>query len=259
MTLAAAGRLPDHLSVVRRSGRLERAPALLIAALALLGWRSAEARPPGPSRLPPESPLYGAPYRNGPGFEVATGLALCMPGLAYQGVCAGDGGAGPRPGLALRLGLGWRLNQHLWLSGAWARQMHRPGGAFVSGKSDAFMLAARGIVTLPPRLGPAAPMDLGFELGLGYSQRSYQREEAPFVLRSAGAVVRPAIILEGWVLADLALGVELAGHVNLHWRHCADMSCQVAPGPWVGGGLEQRWVDGFTIAVRATGLLAGIF
>ncbi len=216
----------------------------------------ARARPPKAQPIVPrDSPLYGPPYRRGLSAEVAVGVALCQPSILYAGVCGPRGGAPASPGVALRLGLGWRFDRHWLLSGAWIRQGHRPGGSFSEGKSDGAMLAVRGIVPLPTVTGSDSRVDLGFELGLGWSNRKLTRDAAPLSLSSNGAVVRPALVLEGWVLADLALGVEFASQLNFHWQHCADELCEPTPGSWIGNGLEHRWVDGFTIAVRATGLL----
>jgi hypothetical protein len=205
--------------------------------------------------LPRESPLYGPPYRRGLSAEVAVGVALCQPSVLYAGACGPRGGSPARPGIGMRLGLGWRFNQHWLLSAAWIRQGHRPGGSFTEATSDGGMLAVRGIVPLPTITRDDSRVDLGFELGLGWSQRELIRDAAPTQLSSNGAVLRPALVLEGWVLADLAIGVEFASQLNFHWQHCADEVCEPTPGPWIGSGLEHRWVDGFTIAVRATGLL----
>jgi hypothetical protein len=210
---------------------------------------------PALAQLPRESPRYGPPYRRGLSFEVAPGLALCQPALLGGGVCGPRGGAPAQPGLALRLSLGWRFNDFVLVSAGWVRQSHLPGGAFVGGRADGGMAALRGILPLPTRRGDDSHVDLGLELGLGYSQRVLSRDAAPNRLSSVGALIRPALVLEGWVIADLALGLEIATHLNLHWQHCADASCQARPGDWVGGGLERRWVDGLTVAVRATGLL----
>lgn len=207
------------------------------------------------AKLPRESPLYGPPYRNGLAVEVAVGVALCQPTLIYAGSCAARDGRAPAPGLGLRLGAGWRFGPHWQLSGAWIRQTHRPGGSFASGRADGGMLAVRGILPLARRSGADSRLDLGFELGLGWTQRVLSRDAAPLRSSSNGAVIRPALILEGWVLADLALGLELAPQFNLHWQYCADEVCDVAPGDWVPGDLEHRWVNGFTIGVRATGLV----
>ena len=217
----------------------------------------AHAAPPTTPVGPPrESPLYGAPYRRGLGVEVAVGVALCQPSLAVVGSACGRRGGGPAmPGVGLRLGLGWRFDAHWQVSAAWARQGHRPGGSFASGQADAVLVAGRGIVPLRARGGGDSHVDLGFELGLGWSQRRLLRDAAPTELWSTGVAARPALILEGWVLADLAIGLELASQLDFHWRYCVDQRCETAPGPWMTGGLERRWVDGFTIAVRATGLL----
>ncbi|WP_106393355.1 hypothetical protein [Enhygromyxa salina] len=227
--------------------------AILAAALAYVGPGAGEAEAAPPPR---ESPLYGPPYRHGLAVEVGVGLALCQPALLYAGVCGARGGSAPVPGVALRLGGGWRFNQSWHLSGAWIRQGHRPGGAFTGGASDGGMLALRGIVPFAPgQRGAASHVELGFELGLGWAQRVLLRDTAPNRLSSSGAVVRPALILDGWVLADLAIGIELATQLNFHWQHCVDDVCKLAPGPWVASELDRRWVDGFSIAVRATGLV----
>ena len=251
--------MSDHRGV--RAGKPRR--RLILALASLAGFVSvaapvgvAQAAPPGSTPvLPRESPLYGPPYRRGLGAEVAVGVALCQPALLHRGACGPRGGSSASPGVALRLGLGWRFNPHWLVSGAWIRQGHRPGGSFLSGSSDGAMLAVRGILPLATRTRADSRVDLGFELGLGWSQRQLTRDAAPFSLRSNGAVVRPAVVLEGWVLADLAIGVEFASQLNFHWQHCTDATCQPAPGPWIGSGLEQRWVNGFSLAVRATGLL----
>jgi hypothetical protein len=210
---------------------------------------------PSFAELPRESPLYGPPYRRGLAAEVAVGIALCQPSLIHASVCGPRGGAPASPGVALRLGLGWRFNPHWQLSGAWIRQGHRPGGSFTDGLADGAMLAVRGIVPLSTVARTDSRIDLGFELGLGWSQRELIRDAAPLRLTSNGAVLRPALVLEGWVLADLALGLELATQLNFHWQHCADELCEPAPGPWIGSNLEHRWVDGFSIGVRVTGLI----
>jgi hypothetical protein len=205
--------------------------------------------------LPRESPLYGPPHRRGLAAEVAVGVALCQPAPIYGGVCGPRGGGPATPGVALRLGLGWRFTPHWHLSGAWIRQGHRPGGSFTGGMSDGGMLAVRGILPLPTVARTDSRMDLGFELGVGWSQRELTRDATPLRLSSNGVVLRPALVLEGWVLADLALGLEFATQLNFHWQYCADALCEPAPGPWIGSELEHRWINGFSIAVRATGLL----
>jgi hypothetical protein len=222
----------------------------LTLALLLCAWSGVAAAGP-----PRESPLYGPPYRRGLSVEIGVGMALCQPTLVYAGTCARRDGSAPAPGLALRLGLGWRFNEHWLLSAAWVRQGHRPGGSFDQGKADGGMLAARGIVPLRLRSGRDSRLDLGFELGLGWSQRVLLRDAAPNRLSSTGLLVRPALVLEGWLLADLALGIELAPQFNFHWQFCVDEVCEIAPGSWMPGDLERRWVNGFTIAVRATGLV----
>ncbi|HLT38509.1 MAG TPA: hypothetical protein VK034_19615, partial [Enhygromyxa sp.] len=121
--------------------------------------------------------------------------------------------------------------------------------------ADGGVLAVRAILPLSTRARTDSHVDLGFELGVGWSQRELTRDEAPLVLRSNGAVLRPALVLEGWVLADLAIGIELATQLNFHWQYCADDLCEPTLGPWIGSGLEQRWINGFSVAVRATGLL----
>lgn len=235
-----SGSLPEHGSV--------RSLAVLAGLLTLAIPRASLAE------LPRESPLYGSPYRRGPAAEIALGVALCQPSPIHASVCGPRGGSAAIPGVALRLGLGWRFNPYWQLSAAWIRQGHRPGGSFTNGRADGAMLAVRGIVPLPTVTRTDSHVDLGFELGLGWSQRVLQRDAAPLRLSSSGAVLRPAVILEGWVIADLAIGVELATQLNFHWQYCADQLCEPLPGAWVGSGLEQRWVDGFSIAVRATGL-----
>lgn len=209
---------------------------------------------PAEAKLPRDSPRHGDPYRRGLTAEVSVGVALCQPALLFGGSCGARGGAAAGPGVALRLGAGWRFNHHLLISAAWVRQGHRPGGGFASGVADGGMLAARGIIPLSTRDGRDARIDLGFELGLGWSRRLLLREAGPNSLSSTGALLRPALILDGWVLADLALGLAFAAHLNLHWQHCVDDACQPAPGAWVASDLERRWVDGFSIMVRATGL-----
>lgn len=227
------------------------AVAVIVASLAF--ERSAGAAPGKkawpPPMIPDESPLYGPPYRHGLTAEVAVGVALCQPTLIYAGSCSARAGAGPTPGLGLRIGAGWRFGPHWLLTGAWVRQGHRPGGGFTGGFSDGGMLAVRGIIPLATRI------DLGFELGLGWSQRVLVRDAAPNQLRSSGALIRPALVLDGWMLADLALGIELAPQFNLHWQHCVDGVCELAPGPWVTADVDRRWINGFTIAVRATGVI----
>jgi hypothetical protein len=240
--LAVIAWVPDHRSV-----RVLLVLAGLLVAVAVPRSSHAE--------LPRESPLYGSPYRRGLAAEVAVGVALCQPAPIYAGVCGPRGGSPAIPGVALRLGLGWRFNSHWYLSGAWIRQGHRPGGSFTSGLADGGMLAVRGIVPLPTVARADSRVDLGFELGLGWSQRELIRDAAPLRLSSNGAVLRPALVLEGWVLADLAIGLELATQLNFHWQYCADELCEAAPGPWIGSDLEHRWVNGFSVAVRATGLL----
>jgi hypothetical protein len=208
-----------------------------------------------PPMIPDESPLYGLPYRHGLTVEVGVGVALCQPTLIYAGSCSARGGGGQTPGLGLRLGAGWRFNPHWLLTGAWVRQGHRPGGGFSGGFADGGMLAVRAIVPLAGRNGADIRIDLGFELGLGWSQRVLTRDAAPNQLRSSGALIRPALVLDGWMLADLALGIELAPQFNLHWQHCVDEVCELAPGPWVTAEVDRRWINGFTIAVRATGVI----
>jgi hypothetical protein len=208
-----------------------------------------------PPMIPDESPLYGPPYRHGLTAEVAVGVSLCQPTLIYSGSCSSRAGAGAVPGLGLRLGAGWRFGPHWLLTGAWVRQGHRPGGGFTGGFADGGMLAVRGILPLARRSGADTRIDLGFELGLGWSQRVLVRDAAPDRLRSSGALIRPALVLDGWMLADLALGLELAPQFNLHWQHCVDEVCELAPGPWVTAEVDRRWINGFTIAVRATGVL----
>ena len=231
-----------------------RRPALTIAlALALLGPGRADAAEP--PLLPRESPRYGEPYRTGLAAEIGVGLSACQPSLLYGGACATRGGRRAAPGLALRLGGGWRFNRNWMIAATWVRQSHRPGGSFSSGSADGALIAGRGIVPLARRGARDSRVDLGFELGLGWSRRALAHEGAPAQLSSTGALVRPAIMLEGWVLADLALGIELASHLNFHWQHCVDAECRATPGAWVASELEQRWVDGFTISVRATGLV----
>lgn len=232
----------------RRSLARLRGPIVVLAASLALAPR------PSHAELPRESPLYGPPYRRGLAAEVAVGLALCQPAPIFAGVCAPRGGASASPGLALRLGAGWRFNSHWQLSAAWIRQGHRPGGSFTSGLADGGMLAARGVLPLPTVTRADSRIDLGFELGVGWAQRELTRDEVPLRLTSNGAVLRPAILLEGWVIADLAIGLELATQLNFHWQYCADTLCEPAPGPWIGSGLEHRFVNGFTVAVRATGL-----
>lgn len=199
--------------------------------------------------LPDESPRHGSAYRNGLAVEGAIGVALCQPAPVFQGACGSRGGGdlGP-PGLGLRVGAGWRFGPNLHLSAAWVRQGHRPTLGFSSGQADGGIVAARGILVF-------GRLDLGFELGLGYAQRTFLRGEAPTLLRSRGALVRPAIVLEGWVMGDLAVGLEIASHINAHWQHCTEARCERAPGPWVGAGLQSRFVDGVTVAFRFTGLL----
>ena len=257
-------RVPDHCvvraSLDQRDTSLARLASLVVIALALLGVSGfasvAQAKPHFSNPPPPrESPLYGPPFRNGLAVDISIGVALCQPALLYAGVCGSRGGAGPSPGLALRLGAGWRFNPNWYLSGAWIRHGHRPGGSFASGTSDGGMLAVRGIMPLATRTGADARVDLGFELGLGWSQRVLLRDAAPNRLSSTGAVVRPALILDGWVLADLSLGIELATQLNFHWQHCVDEVCEAAPGPWVASELDRRWVDGFSIALRVSGLV----
>jgi hypothetical protein len=225
--------------------------ATLLGVFALA--RPAFAWPPKP--LPRESPLYGPPYRHGLTVDVAVGVALCQPTLIYSGSCSARHGSGPTPGLALRLGAGWRFGPHWLLSGAWVRQGHRPGGSFTGGFADGGMLAVRGILPLARRSGVDTRIDLGFELGLGWSQRVLIRDAAPNRVTSSGALIRPALVLDGWILSDLALGLELAPQFNLHWQHCVDGVCEPAPGPWVTAEVDHRWINGFTIAVRATGVI----
>jgi hypothetical protein len=219
----------------------------ILIALALA--RPALAAPP-----PHDSPLYGPPYRHGLTAEVAVGIALCQPTLIYSGSCSGR--FGPTPGLGLRLGAGWRFGPHWLLTGAWVRQGHRPAGSFTGGNADGGMLAVRGIVPLPRRNGADSRIDLGFELGLGWSQRVLVRDAAPNRVTSSGALIRPALVLDGWILADLALGIEIAPQFNLHWQYCVDGVCERAPGPWVAADVDRRWINGFTIAVRATGVMS---
>jgi hypothetical protein len=251
--LAAAERVTDHARV-RALERGLLLAAIIVASLAFA--RPAEAAPGARNKpnYPTESPLHGPPYRRGLTAEVAIGLSLCQPTLIYSGSCSARSGAGPSPGLALRVGAGWRFGPHWLLTGAWVRQGHRPGGSFTGGFADGGMLAVRGIVPLARRDGGDSRIDLGFELGLGWSQRVLTRNDAPNRLSSSGALIRPALILEGWVLADLALGLELAPQFNLHWQHCVDEVCELAPGPWVTAEVDRRWINGFTIAVRLTGL-----
>lgn len=216
-----------------------------------LGWLLASLIPSrAAAGLPRESPIYGPPFRGGLGAEVSVGLALCQPTLIYGGSCAG----GPPPaGVALRVGLGWRINRHWWIAGAWVRQGHRPPG-FVGGRADGGMATVRGILPLLTRGSRETHLDLGFELGLGWSQRRFERDAGPFQLASNGVLLRPALVFDGWVIADLALGFEIATHLNFHWQHCVDAECRTAPGAWVPAGLEGRWIDGLSLAVRATGL-----
>jgi hypothetical protein len=116
------------------------------------------------------------------------------------------------------------------------------------------MVAVRGILPLARRNGSDSHIDLGFELGLGWSQRVLTRDAAPDRLSSSGALIRPALVLDGWVLADLAIGLELAPQFNLHWQHCVDGVCELAPGPWAAE-VQHRWINGFTIAVRVSGVM----
>jgi len=206
----------------------------------------AAAQPPQPR----ESPRWGSPYRVGIVADVSIGVALCQPGLIFRGRCGAQ-----VPGVGLRLGGGWRFGPHWQLSGAWVRQAHRPGGAFVSGTHDGAVLAVRGIVPLARPDGRDTRLDLGFELGLGWSQRRLVVDGAPSQLQSSGLLVRPALILDGWILADYALGLEIAPHINLHWRYCIDADCEARPGDWVPAPFDGRWVDGLTVSLRLSGLM----
>ena len=206
--------------------------------------------------LPRESPLYGSPYRQGLLLDVGVGLSVCQPAFNYPSRCGGSSLGSAAPGFALRIGAGWRFNPHWQLTGAWVRQGHRPAGDYVAGASDGGMVAVRGIVPLTIRGTNDIHLDLGFELGLGWSQRKLTRAAGdPGVQSSSGALVRPALVLDTWLLADFAIGFEVAPHLNLHWRYCVDEMCEPRPGDWVPALVEQRWVDGVTFAVRVTGLI----
>ena len=225
---------------------------MLGALVSLVLARPVFAAPPYPC----DSPLHGEPYRHGITAEVAIGLSLCQPTLIYSGSCSAHGGGGPAPGVALRVGLGYRFTPNWLLTGSWVRQGHRPGGSFTGGFADGGMVAVRGILPLALRSGRDSHLDLGFELGLGWSQRVLTRDAAPDRLYSSGALIRPALVLDGWVLADLAIGLELAPQFNLHWQHCVDEVCELAPGPWVTAEVDRRWINGFTIAVRVSGVMS---
>ncbi len=223
-----------------------------VPARASAGSPASSGRSLAPGRLPDESPLYRPPPRRGLGLEVGVGVALCQPSLRFGGSCAPRGSSPASPGLGLRVGLGWRVDPWAWVGLSWARQTHRPGGGFTQATNDAGLIVARGVVPLRAPNGRDSRIDLGFELGLGMSWRRLDRDATPVRLSSLGIALRPAIVLEGWVLADLALGIELASQLDLHWQHCTELECRVTPS-WLPEGLRHRFVDGFTIAVRATG------
>ena len=229
---------------LRGSSRRSRLALASTAALAVMLAPSFAA-----AKQPRESPGYGDPYRHGIVVEASVGVALCQPGMIFVGRCSGQ-----VPGVGLRLGGGWRFGHHLQLGAAWVRQAHRPGG-FVSGTNDGGVLAVRGIIPLPTREGAASRVDLGFELGLGYSQRTFVTSGQPSTMRSTGLLARPAIVLDGWILADFALGLEIAPHFNLHWDYCVDTVCEARPGDWVPSPFDRRWVDGLTVSLRLSGLV----
>lgn len=205
------------------------------------------------ARLPPESPRYGPAYRRGLQVEASVGLSLCQPTLTYRSSCARSSLGPPAPGFALRVGGGWRFSPHWQLGAAWVRQGHRPGGGYVSGVSNGGMLAARGILPLPKRDGGDSRFELGLELGLGWSSRALQRATEPLRQSSSGALARPALIFDVWLLADFAIGLELATQLNFHWQYCVDQLCQPRPGDWVPALAEGRWVDGLSLGVRVVG------
>lgn len=224
---------------------------LAVSALTFVLWLACPGH--AEAKLPKESPRYGAPYRQGIVVDLSVGLALCQPALNYRSRCGQSSLGRAAPGIALRIGGGWRFSQNWQLSAAWVRQGHRPAGDYSGGNADGGMLAARGILPLS-RQSSDAPVELGFELGLGWSQRVLERSgTSPQRQSSSGALVRPALIFDAWVLADFAIGLELATQLNFHSRYCVDAVCEPRPGDWVPVLVERRWVDGLTVGLRLVG------
>ena len=205
------------------------------------------------AKLPQESPRHGEPYRTGIVVDLSVGMALCQPALNYRSRCGQSSLGRAAPGLALRVGGGWRFSPSWQLSAAWVRQGHRPAGDYSGGNADGGMLAARGILPLP-RQSFDTPFELGLELGLGWSRRVLERSgSSPQRQSSTGALVRPALIFDAWVLADFAIGLEVATQLNFHTRYCVDNVCESRPGDWVPVLVERRWVDGLTVGLRFVG------
>ena len=172
-----------------------------------------------------KSPLYGEAYRRGFNAEGAFGLNLCLGGGVGVGQCRSESLSAFQPGIAVHVLGGYRLSPYLVLGAAFDFRTLN-SGQDQTGEEPFSEINRLGFFASARAILPLSRSDLGVELGLGWSQQSFGlRSQLPESFSSSGFAVRPAVVFDYWVLADLALGVEVAGMFNLHSWFCADRVC----------------------------------
>jgi hypothetical protein len=171
----------------------------------------AEPEPVAPTPPPPEwSPVA----RRGGQIELLLGATACMPADASCGTGGGIASA-TLPSFGMGLNGGWRVNPYFMVGGAYRFGLFHPGSDL-----DVRLGQQHSIYAIVRPIFPVGRVDLGIDLGVGYSHQMFHREgDRRDVSQGASFVLGPT--LNVFLTDRFFLGAKIDFLLNAHYRVCS--------------------------------------
>jgi hypothetical protein len=234
---AAAGNAPDpgQAVLVTRSKktipgrRRRRGMPYAIIALASIGSvvpalaSAQDVRPrpdpaePEPVAAIPPPPHWSPVARRGGQVELLLGATACMPADVGCGLGGGIRSA-TLPSFGMGLNLGWRINPYFMFGGAYRFGMFHPGSDldFRFGQQHSIYATVRPIF-------PVGRVDLGIDLGAGYSRQTFHGGGGDKDLTQGFSfMVGPTI--DVFVTDRFFVGAKIDFLLNAHYRVCSTVN-----------------------------------
>jgi hypothetical protein len=185
---------------------------------------------PAPVASIPPPPHWSPVTREGGQVEVLLGATACMPAEASCGVGGGISSA-TLPSFGMGVNLGWRVNPYFMFGGAYRFGLFHPGSdlGYRFGHQHGIYATVRPIF-------PVGRVDIGIDLGVGYSRQLFERDgDDRDFSQGVSFVLGPT--LNVFVTDRFFVGAKADLLLNAHYQVCAVVGGSRACSPPQAGDI----------------------